>query len=700
MLELILEALPSIEAGGPIDLSRVYLYAVQRKMVRDIKAERTFTSLADKLYFMCEVSWEMLSTDRMTLNYRSFPERLSRLFGPLIKEQKDMDHWHYDMMGQNMLVRNAEGDYAPAHRSLLEFFLAYKLAAELGLLAPDFVALAQAQSYVDADSAPKDYKWSEYFHRKTDRTGAIITIAPLRHFDPEDMEGLSDTVGRVRFSEATLDLLENMVVPDRASSVERLWHLVSDTRCWPAWRIGFVGGNAVTLLRRLGARFKGTNLRNTVLIRADLHGVDLTGSDLSAAVLVGTDLRSSCLRKTNCTKADLGKALFGESYWIRALTVDWRNRTVLVGGGNTPHLEWGPGECPSFFALLDLRSKKQVYNFFPGVSIIWAACLHPGGHLAAIAGDDEQIFILSIPSGKIRCTLQGLGGRINTLKFGPEGSLLVCGGAGGIHAFDFSRFRETYRKTSDTTGYVSAIAISPDGTHMAVGATSGSHIPLLEVGTGEQVGEVARGSIHRGWVEDLCFNSDGSLLAFVDSRERIKLWDLQRRCERAVIRYAQDRSPEITKIAFSPDGSRIASGAYDHMVRVWDVQTAKQTLCLRGHAHYVYDLTWAPDGLSLISGGSDSTVRVWDLNPSSESYGKCAAVLGITMICEGLRLTGAIGLQAPGPSGARTVGEWLQERGATFERRSRRTEGESMSSPETKRSQPKRLGRRHSKPKG
>ncbi|MEL7242493.1 MAG: NACHT domain-containing protein, partial [Cyanobacteria bacterium J06573_2] len=113
MSDLILEALPDIEAGKPVDMSRVYLYAVRRKMERDIKSERTFTSLADKMYFLCEIAWEMLSTDQMSLNYRLFPDRIRRLFGSAVEEQKDLDHWHYDMMGQTMLVRNADGDYTP-----------------------------------------------------------------------------------------------------------------------------------------------------------------------------------------------------------------------------------------------------------------------------------------------------------------------------------------------------------------------------------------------------------------------------------------------------------------------------------------------------------------------------------------------------------------------------------------------------------
>lgn len=211
MTELILEALPEIEAGKPVDMSRVYLYAVRRKMERDIKAERTFTSLADKLYFLCELSWEMLSTDQMSLNYRLFPDRIRRLFGDVVQEEKDLDHWHYDMMGQTMLIRNADGDYTPAHRSLLEFFVAYKFAAELGVLADDFIELAQAQLHINKDAAPVDYTWSSYFRRQVDKAGEILSSAPLKRFASESLEKLRETFGKAPLTQAVMDLLLPML---------------------------------------------------------------------------------------------------------------------------------------------------------------------------------------------------------------------------------------------------------------------------------------------------------------------------------------------------------------------------------------------------------------------------------------------------------------------------------------------------------
>jgi predicted NACHT family NTPase len=186
MTELIIDALHDVESGKPVDLSRVYLYAVRRKMERDIKSERTFTSLADKLYFLCELSWEMFSTDRMSLNYRQFPDHIRRLFGPAVQEQKDLDHWHHDMMAQTMLIRNAHGDYTPAHRSLLEFFAAYKFAAELGVLASDFTEVARRQSHVDNEASSEDYTWSEYFRREIDEHNQVKLIPPLRTFVTDD----------------------------------------------------------------------------------------------------------------------------------------------------------------------------------------------------------------------------------------------------------------------------------------------------------------------------------------------------------------------------------------------------------------------------------------------------------------------------------------------------------------------------------
>ncbi|MDB5012498.1 MAG: hypothetical protein JWQ25_700, partial [Daejeonella sp.] len=70
MVELVLDAIKEIEHEQYLNLSKVYFYATRNKMERDILQKRTFTSLKDKMFFMSELAWEMLSNSKLTINFK------------------------------------------------------------------------------------------------------------------------------------------------------------------------------------------------------------------------------------------------------------------------------------------------------------------------------------------------------------------------------------------------------------------------------------------------------------------------------------------------------------------------------------------------------------------------------------------------------------------------------------------------------
>jgi WD40 repeat protein len=69
----------------------------------------------------------------------------------------------------------------------------------------------------------------------------------------------------------------------------------------------------------------------------------------------------------------------------------------------------------------------------------------------------------------------------------------------------------------------------------------------------------------------------------------------------------------VTCLAVSPDGQRLATGATDGTVKLWDAEKLKQLASLAGaHLGGVKSVQFSPDGKKLASGGADKTAKLWD----------------------------------------------------------------------------------------
>jgi serine/threonine protein kinase len=114
---------------------------------------------------------------------------------------------------------------------------------------------------------------------------------------------------------------------------------------------------------------------------------------------------------------------------------------------------------------------------------------------------------------------------------------------------------------------------------------------------------------HTSWVRSVAFSPDGSWLASGSHDGTIKIWDTASGRE---LRSLKGHIDEVYCVAVSPDGSRLASGSEDKTIKVWDAASGQELCTCKGHTSFVLSVAFSPDGSRLASASWDKTVKVWD----------------------------------------------------------------------------------------
>jgi hypothetical protein len=118
---------------------------------------------------------------------------------------------------------------------------------------------------------------------------------------------------------------------------ERLWELIEESRGASREAVGYLGGNAVSLLRMLGETLAESDLHDALLLGADLRGCDLSGANLTGSELDDADLRLARFGPDASTSAKLGSA-----QW--ALLIVGRPSMVAIAGRSVKRLRRDSGE--------------------------------------------------------------------------------------------------------------------------------------------------------------------------------------------------------------------------------------------------------------------------------------------------------------------------------------------------------------------
>ncbi|MEO0224440.1 MAG: WD40 repeat domain-containing protein [candidate division WOR-3 bacterium] len=112
---------------------------------------------------------------------------------------------------------------------------------------------------------------------------------------------------------------------------------------------------------------------------------------------------------------------------------------------------------------------------------------------------------------------------------------------------------------------------------------------------------------HSFRVSSISFSSDGKYLASGSYDKTIKIWDTESWKEIITLK----GHPE--SISFSPDSKYLASGSDDKTIKIWEVGTWKLITTLKKHSDAIFSVSFSHCGRYLASGGADTTIKIWEV---------------------------------------------------------------------------------------
>jgi RNA polymerase sigma factor (sigma-70 family) len=152
---------------------------------------------------------------------------------------------------------------------------------------------------------------------------------------------------------------------------------------------------------------------------------------------------------------------------------------------------------------------------------------------------------------------------------------------------------------------VPVVEISPDNKYLASQSRSGNTVRLWDIGTGRQTAQIEVPQ----QVTVLAFSPDGQKLAAGSNQGGIRVFETPSGKELANLKGGLG---QVWCALFTGDSKHVWAGDQNDIVK-WDLQKNERQTVLKGHTSFVFTLVLSPDGQTLASGSQDHTIRLWDL---------------------------------------------------------------------------------------
>ncbi len=226
--------------------------------------------------------------------------------------------------------------------------------------------------------------------------------------------------------------------------------------------------------------------------------------------------------------------------------------------------------------------------------------------------------------GKMVRTFKGGDGATYYAALSPDGKKVALGTFGKMYVWDVEGGWDRGQQNQEITNYmlpelpspdrVSSIAFSPDGTNMALAANQ--LVQLWSLDTWQRI-TLFYG--HEGAIKQIVFSPDGSRLVTGATDGTARIWETAGGAQAAVLKEYAGRS-----MAISPDGLLLATSSFSNAVHISSMKDGTRFMTLEGHTQPITMLSFSPRSRLLLSADQAGQVCFWRVD--GEAAGRLLGV--------------------------------------------------------------------------
>ena len=249
-------------------------------------------------------------------------------------------------------------------------------------------------------------------------------------------------------------------------------------------------------------------------------------------------------------------------------------------------------------------SQKLAYELF-------SASLNNNQELLAVIGFSNQLYVFNTHDLTVFAstnTSLSASPEFAFVKFLPNQNwLVVAGDSPNIEIFELTADKQIKQKQIiPIKGYVSAVAISPDGQHLITGDGDGK-LSIFEYQQNNQFILLTTASLHQAQVDAIAFKDNQTIASA--AKKQILLSNITNFNENIALHSESD----VYALAFHPNKQQLVTAGNSSEIWTWDIGSpASKPSTLDGHQNDIYALEFLNDE-QLVSASKDKTIRIWEL---------------------------------------------------------------------------------------